>query len=83
MSDAAGTLAFFLFACTCLCMIFFCITVHDAVDQFFRLIDSVCNLTLDDFLSVETLHRNLSVCCYNDSYCVCNLFVRYDILCSA
>ena len=45
--------------------------------------DSIGNLTFDDFLSVETIHRNFGICCHDNTVCFLDLFVSKYIFCSA
>ena len=52
-------------------------------NQLVCLADSIGNLAFDDFLSIETVHRNLGICCYDNAVCFLDLLIRKYIFCSA
>ena len=64
-------------------MIYRNISGNGTVNQLVCLADSVGNLTFDDFLSIETVHGDLGICCYDNAVCFLDLLIRKYIFCSA
>ena len=51
-------------------------------NEFVGLIDSVCNLSLNDFLSRKTFHRNFRISGYDYAKCIFNIIRGQCILCT-
>ena len=76
-----------LFRILCLissgCMINRCISCTGLLHQFLCLMDSVCHLGINKRLTIKAVHRNLSICCHNNTLGSSDLAVCQNILGSA
>ena len=61
-------------------MVDWSITIQCSLHQLICFADSVRYLAFNDFLSVETIHRHLCICSYDNAVCLCNLTVCQYIL---